>query len=181
LIFIGELGDKTQIAAGTGTLANKKKVRLIFFSSALALVAVAGLTVFGAGFISKELIPTIERVGGVLLVLYGLYLYSNADDSISGEVGEIPKNNYVLFISHFSVVFAAELGDKTQIATLAVAVKNQTHLLTVFSASALALVTVTAITVWGITKIPSRWVKNVQRMGALGMIAYGIYMFYSTT
>jgi len=55
LIFIGELGDKTQIAAGTGTLANKKKVRLIFFSSALALVAVAGLTVFGAGFISKEL------------------------------------------------------------------------------------------------------------------------------
>jgi len=101
----------------------------------------------------------------VLLVLYGLYLYSNADDSISGEVGEIPKNNYVLFISHFSVVFAAELGDKTQIATLAVAVKNQTHLLTVFSASALALVTVTAITVWGITKIPSRWVKKCTAYG----------------
>jgi len=30
LIFIGELGDKTQIAAGTGTLANKKNIRVIF-------------------------------------------------------------------------------------------------------------------------------------------------------
>lgn len=179
MIFIGELGDKTHIAAGTGTLANQKNIKIIFASSTLALVLVAGITVFSAGLIPSVYIPTIVKAGGTMLILYSLYLYSQAGKS-GGLDEEDPynKNSWVLFISHFSVVFIAELGDKTQIATLAIAIENQSYLLTVFMASATALATVTAITVWGVTKIPTKCVTPVQRLGAVLMLAYGVYMIF---
>jgi putative Ca2+/H+ antiporter (TMEM165/GDT1 family) len=177
IVFIGELGDKTQIAAGTGALANRKDTRIIFLSSALALVSVAALTVFFAGLIPPEFVPTITKVGGAMLIAYGIYLYldSGSDD----EEDSSEKSGWILFFSHFSVVFVAELGDKTQIATLAVAIENQSYLFLVFSASASALVTVTAITVWGVTKIPNEMVQNIQKAGAVLMSIYGAYMIIS--
>lgn len=176
LVLINELGDKTQIAAGTGTLANARRVNIIFFSSALALTCVAGITTFAAGLIPTSAVPTIKQVGGVLLTLYGIYLFKIAGKPDNEGYEEETGTGWRLFFSHFAVVFIAELGDKTQITTLAVAVENQADLFMVFLASASALVTVTMITVWGVTKIPLMWVPRVQRFGAILMIAYGIYM-----
>ena len=178
LIFIGELGDKTQFAAGTGALANRKKVLVIFFSSALALIGVASITVLFAGLIPSEYIPTIKKFGGVALILYGILLYCRNDDS-DEEEDITGADNLKLFFSHFSVVFIAELGDKTQMITLGSALENQSHLYLVFVASASALVTVTALTVWGVTKIPTEWVQKVKLFGIAGMIGYGIYMIFS--
>jgi putative Ca2+/H+ antiporter (TMEM165/GDT1 family) len=176
LVFIGELGDKTQIAAGTGTLANRKQTSTIFLSSILALVTVSGLTVFGAGLIPATLVPTLTLVGGGLLIFYGIYLFFKTDKSDGEDETFEEKSAWGLFASQFLVVFLAELGDKTQIATLGAAIKNQAELLIVFIASASALVAVTSITVWGITKVPGAWVKNLQRIGAALMVAYGVYM-----
>lgn len=176
-VFIGELGDKTQIAAGTGTLANKRKIGIIFFSSSFALIAVAGITVYFAGLIPENTIPYIKKVGGALLVVYGTYLYTQSGKADDETEESSQVNDWALFLSHFSVVFMAEMGDKTQIATLAVAIENQSHLFTVFLASGSALVTVTGITVWGVTKIPSHWVIRVQQIGAFLMVIYGMYMF----
>jgi Ca2+/H+ antiporter, TMEM165/GDT1 family len=50
-----------------------------------------------------------------------------------------------LFLVTFLAVFVAELGDKTQLATLSFAAENRGSLLIVFAASALALVTTSAI------------------------------------
>jgi putative Ca2+/H+ antiporter (TMEM165/GDT1 family) len=61
LVFIGELGDKTQIATGTGTLANRGQPQVVFFSSTLALVTVAGLTVFFAGLIPPAVLPQVQK------------------------------------------------------------------------------------------------------------------------
>lgn len=177
LVFIGELGDKTQIAAGTGTLANARSVKIIWLSSSVALVCVAGLTVFGAGLIPTRFIPTITLVGGALLALYGIYLLRKAGTAIEAQEGEDRQSNgWKLFVSHFTVVLIAELGDKTQMATLAVALENQVNLPLVFFASASALVSVTTLTVWGVTKIPSAAIVRVQQIGALLMIGYGLYM-----
>jgi len=50
-----------------------------------------------------------------------------------------------LFLWTFAAVFLAELGDKTQLATMSFAASNRHALLLVFIASALALVTTSAI------------------------------------
>lgn len=181
LVFVGELGDKTQIAAGTSTLAYRHYARLLFFSSSLALTTVAGLTVFISVLIPSSILSNIQLVGGLLLVLYGLYLLFRQPAAVEVEQTEQEFRNHGLrlFWAHFAIVFLAELGDKTQIVTFASAVQNHTHLLTVFAGSACALITVTGLTVWGATKIATKWVPLIQKIGALGLIGFGVYMYTS--
>jgi putative Ca2+/H+ antiporter (TMEM165/GDT1 family) len=178
IVGIGELGDKTQIASGIGALANRSNVKIIFFSSALALMSVAGITTLFAGFIPDDYLPKIIKAGGFLLIIYGIYLFAKASEN-DGEIIQeliVGADAKKLFITHFTVVFMAELGDKTQIATLAIAIDNQAELFTVFVASASALVFITAITVWGITKIPLDWINPIQKLGSMLMMGYGVHM-----
>jgi len=81
-----------------------------------------------------------------------------------------------VFFSTFGVVVTAEMGDKTQVFTAGAAIKNNADLLAVFVGSASALVTVTTLTVWGVSFIPPRFIKHLQMGGALALVAYGIYM-----
>lgn len=180
IVGIGELGDKTQIASGVGALANRNNVKIIFFSSALALVLVAGITTLFAGFIPENYLPKIIKIGGFLLIIYGIYLFNKANEIKEELMQELITGAGVkkLFLTHFTVVFMAELGDKTQMATLAIAIDNQSQLFVVFLASASALVFVTAVTVWGFTKIPSKWINKIQKLGAILMIVYGGHMLF---
>ena len=71
--------------------------------------------------------------------------------------------NWQLFLTTFASVFLAELGDKTQLATLALA-SGQRSRWTVFFAAALALVATTAIAVvvgeaLG-RAVPAVWIKR---------------------
>ena len=178
IVGIGELGDKTQIATGTSALAHKENTRIIFLSSASALIFVAGITVFSAGFIPEKYTTTLVNIGGFLLIVYGLYLLlKNSDkDDDTNETNNESTDKLKLFTTNFLVVFFAELGDKTQIATLAIAIENQAQLFVVFLASATALTLITYLTTWGITKIPEHWIGNIQKLGAVLLILYGIYM-----
>lgn len=176
LVFIGELGDKTQIATGTGTLANPKNTNIIFWSSSIALMTVSGLTVLFTGFLPENWMPYIKIVGGIWLIYYGITLFKKDYDIDSAEADLEKKEVWLLFRYNFIFIFINELGDKTQYATMGSAFNNHSSLLIVFLASTTALVTVTALTVWGASKIPSKFVPVVQKAGAVGMIIYGIYM-----
>ena len=72
--------------------------------------------------------------------------------------------NWKLLVSTYAAIFIAELGDKTQLATLSLSATGSR--LTVFAGAALALVTTTAIAVFAgesATRfIPPSWI----RMGA---------------
>ena len=71
--------------------------------------------------------------------------------------------DWKLFASTFGLIFIAEMGDKTQIATLALAGGGSSRWV-VFSAAALALVATTAIAVLGgavVNRyIPPIWIKR---------------------
>ena len=85
-----------------------------------------------------------------------------------------------LFATVFSTIFVAELGDKTQLATLLYASERAHPKLTVFAASASALVVTSALGVLGGSLI-AEWVspRLVRWIAGIGFIAVGFWILVS--
>lgn len=85
-----------------------------------------------------------------------------------------------LFATVFASVFVAELGDKTQLATLLYSARAGNPKLTVFAASASALVLTSAIGV-----LAGGWVSQhvsprlLQWAAGIGFIAIGVWILWS--
>jgi Ca2+/H+ antiporter, TMEM165/GDT1 family len=82
--------------------------------------------------------------------------------------------DWKLFGSTFALIFLAELGDKTQLATLSLAASGKSRWL-VFAGAAAALVATSAIAVIlgeGVARIiPEIWIK---RAAGLGFLVLGV-------
>ena len=85
--------------------------------------------------------------------------------------------DFRLFATVFSTIFVAELGDKTQLATMLYASDASHPKLTVFAASATALVLTSALGVLAGSAV-SEYVspKIVRWVAGLGFIAVGIWV-----
>ena len=84
------------------------------------------------------------------------------------------------YVAVFVSVFLAELGDKTQLATLVFAASPDVARLGVFAASAGALVLSSAIAV-GIGSTLGQWLpaQHLRTGAAMGFIAIGAWMLWS--
>jgi putative Ca2+/H+ antiporter (TMEM165/GDT1 family) len=85
-----------------------------------------------------------------------------------------------LFATVFATIFVAELGDKTQLATLLYASNASHPKLTVFAASASALVLTSALGVLGgavVSQLVS--VKVLRWAAGLGFMAVGVWVLAS--
>ncbi len=78
--------------------------------------------------------------------------------------------DWKLFTSTFTLIFLAELGDKTQLATLSLAASGKSRLL-VFVAAAVALTATSAIAVLAgeavARAVPEVWIRRVAGLGFL--------------
>jgi putative Ca2+/H+ antiporter (TMEM165/GDT1 family) len=82
-----------------------------------------------------------------------------------------------LFATVFATVFVAELGDKTQLATLLYAAEASHPKLTVFAAAASALVVSSALGVLGGTAVSQVASPRVLRwVAGLGFVAVGLWV-----
>jgi putative Ca2+/H+ antiporter (TMEM165/GDT1 family) len=79
VVFVAELGDKTQIAT-FGLAASQEGGRLsVFAGSALALIATSLIAVVAGAAIGKAVPPVwLERAGGVLFLVLGAWTLWNA-------------------------------------------------------------------------------------------------------
>ena len=85
--------------------------------------------------------------------------------------------NFGLFATVFATVFVAELGDKTQLATMLYASDAENPRLTVFAASAAALVLSSAIGVVAGQAISAYLSPGVIRwVAGLGFVAVGVWI-----
>ena len=80
----------------------------------------------------------------------------------------------------FVTVFLAELGDKTQLATLLFASQGQHHPLWVFAAAASALVTSTAVAVV-LGNAAAQYLSAIplKLIAGLGFVAIGVWTIWS--
>lgn len=84
--------------------------------------------------------------------------------------------DWKIFITVFASVFIAELGDKTQLATLLFAADKEVSKTLVFFAASAALIVATAIGVMA-GSVMSQYIneRTLQILAGVGFIAIGVY------
>jgi len=74
VIFLAEMGDKTQLAAMT-MAAQTKKPWAVFIGASVALVAVSGLGVLVGSFVGDYLpLDWVKRVAAVAFIVIGVLM-----------------------------------------------------------------------------------------------------------
>lgn len=164
LVFIAELGDKTQLAVMTQTCKYRCALP-VFLGGSIALTAVTALGV-GAGQALRYLIPevAIRMVAALAFVVMGglIWVHSvRSGDDTTGDPGPCGCEsasppltdqrklwNWQAFATTLTLLFFAELGDKTQLTVVGLTGK-QSMPLPVFVGGASALTVVTALGVIG--------------------------------
>jgi len=135
LLFVAELGDKTQLAVITQVCKYRRPWQ-IFLGASLALAAVTGLGI-ALGQLLGALVPELlmRRLAAGAFVVIGLLILYNlvrtrdtAGDACACTTEPVKpedarRQNWLAFSSTFGLLFVAELGDKTQLAALSMATK----------------------------------------------------------
>ena len=88
--------------------------------------------------------------------------------------------DWKVFVTIFGAVFIAELGDKTQLATMLFAADKEVSKYTVFIAASAALIVATAIGVLA-GSLLSEYIdeKYLHYIAGIGFIAIGAYTLYN--
>ncbi len=154
LVFIAELGDKTQLAVLSQT-CKFRSTWPVFAGGSLALAVVTAIGAIAGQLLSRVIPPqTLQIIAGILFVIMGVHTWFESrkvdeEDAICaiGE-GDCPRWDWRAFAATFGLLFVAELGDKTQLAVMGLA-SGAASLLPVFLGGALALTAVTGLAVAG--------------------------------
>ncbi|MGK5093927.1 TMEM165/GDT1 family protein [Deltaproteobacteria bacterium TL4] len=119
LIFLAELGDKTQLVCMT--LAARYRGRPVLIGAIAAFVVLNTLGVlFGASLAAWIPRLYIDIAVALLFGVFGVQALSiKEDEDESDEVTE--TRGKALWLTAFLMIFLAELGDKTQIAVVGLA------------------------------------------------------------
>lgn len=117
VVFVAELGDKTQLLAMT--LATRHRPLPVLAGIALAEGTTNLLGVVVGGTLGAALPEPALRIGGGLLFLvFAWRAWAGDDDDGGGEV-EVRAGHVVRSV--FVAMFVAELGDKTMLTTATLA------------------------------------------------------------
>jgi putative Ca2+/H+ antiporter (TMEM165/GDT1 family) len=118
LLFLAELGDKTQLM--TMTLAHRYPVRPVV-AGVFSAFLVLNLLAIGVGAALYRYVPTelVLVAAGLLFLFFAWRSWCEADGE-DEEEGEAVDGRSA-FVASFTLIFVAELGDKTQLALIALA------------------------------------------------------------
>jgi Ca2+/H+ antiporter, TMEM165/GDT1 family len=148
VIFLLELPDKTALAALL--LATRHRPLPVFLGASAAFVVQSAVAVAAGSLLSLLPRQPIRIGAGLLfLVMAALLVRRNLrkeDDEEQRAVEQEEGRHHRPFVTAFTVVFVAEWGDLTQLATAALQARYQEPVV-IFVAATLALWAVSAIAV----------------------------------
>ena len=175
LIFLAELGDKTQLTAMA--LALRYPWQRIFVGIAAAFF-VLNLAAVAVGKILFLMLPIfwVTLVSALLFLYFGYSTLRHACDSEDDDGP--PPTAATAARTAFIMIFMAELGDKTQLVTASQAAQHSDSLMgmsTVFASSTLALWCVSLIGIFAgkqlVRFIPLCW---IHRTAGFMFLVFGV-------
>jgi Ca2+/H+ antiporter, TMEM165/GDT1 family len=173
VIFVAELGDKSQLMALT--FATRYKALPILIGITIATAAVHAVSVLVGAVLSVAL-PTrlITLIAG--LAFLGFAAWTLRGDKLDEEEeSKAQRTNRSAIIAASSAFFLAELGDKTMLATITLATTH--NLFWVWLGSTVGMVTADALAI-GVGKIlGTRLPEKAIRYGAAAaFVVFGILL-----
>ncbi|MBT9140342.1 MAG: hypothetical protein DDT30_00918 [Dehalococcoidia bacterium] len=173
-VLLAEMGDKTQLV--TLAMATLFPPRQVLFGALAALAVITGIAVVLGEFLATYLpVETTLLGSGIFFFLAGLYLYFKQE---SQEEKIIPPKHGVA-VQTFALVFLAELGDKTQLASIALTAAYHAPVAVFFGAMAGQLVNHSAAAYLGsrfLTRLPANTIKVTS---ALLFIIFGVAFIFA--
>jgi putative Ca2+/H+ antiporter (TMEM165/GDT1 family) len=170
-IFIAEMGDKTQLLALT--FATKFKALNVILSIAVATILTHLLAVI-AGRMIASFFPVliIQIIASLFFIAFGVWTLYNNDSGDTDKGNKLPTTSFFTMTLAF---FIAEMGDKSQLATMTLSMKYKTPAL-VLAGTTLGIICADTIAIiLGMVmgkKIPQ---KIVTFISAIIFLASGIF------
>jgi len=119
VVFLAELGDKSQLM--TMTYALRHRWWVVLSGVAIAAFLVHGLSVTIGHFVGLTLPERpIAFAAAIAFLLFAAWTWRDSRRNDDADVAPVPEPRYVIFAVISSFVLA-ELGDKTMLATVALA------------------------------------------------------------
>ncbi len=174
MVFLAELGDKTQLVALT--LASRFKATVVLAGILTATLAVHVISVLLGGGLGSVLPEAwIKFAAGIAFIGFGLWTLRG--DSLEEGEAQSSKHGLSPFWVVVTTFFIAELGDKTMLSTVALATSHS--IIPVWIGSSLGMVVSDglAIAVGRIlgTKLPERTVKVGAALVFFGFGAFNVF------
>jgi putative Ca2+/H+ antiporter (TMEM165/GDT1 family) len=170
LLFLAEMGDKTQLMAMT--LAHRYKVLPVVVGTFAAFALLNLLAVLvGEGL--ARIVPrnAVLALAGLLFLLFA---WRSWRDSAEEPTEATTIDHRRAWLTSFTLIFVAELGDKTQLAMVALAAKTGA-LWSVYIGGTLALWTVSLLGILvGHTLLRRIEPRRVHRAAALLFLVFGL-------
>ncbi len=118
MIFMAEFADKTMIATTSLALASRKLLPVVLIST-IAFMS-ANLVPIGVAMFMRSTVPyeLLRVISAILFILFGLMYLLVAEKN---EHKIVYRGLWTVFV----LVFMSELGDKTQLSIVAIALKSK--------------------------------------------------------
>lgn len=167
VIAAAELGDKTQLL--TLGFASRYPAWTVIGAVSTATALLMALAVIFGKAINYYIPETaLQVIAGIIFILFGLWtLFGKEEDE-----EESKSNNHNPFWLVFGSFFLAELGDKTQLATLTLSAKYGTPFQVWVGATA-GMVGVNVI-----AALAGNWVKTVVSQRAIKVLGSAVFLIF---
>jgi len=168
-VVVAEMGDKTQLLAMA--MASKYKAKDVLIGVFVATIFNHAMAVAVGSYLSSVIpMDTVKIVAAISFLVFGLWTLRG--DKIDDENEK--KSKFGPIVTVAIAFFIAEMGDKTQLMTIAIAAENQQPFLILMGTTAGMMVADSIGIIggaWMCRHVPEKYIK---------WIAGLIFMFFGT-
>ncbi len=177
VIFVAELGDKSQLMAMTFATRYKARDVILGITAATAIVHLGSVAIgrwVGGAFADSQWIITL--IAGVAFLIFGAWTL-RGDELTDEEAQKAKRSKGAAIIAVGIAFFLAELGDKTMLATITLATKEDWF--GTWVGSTLGMVAADALAIVVGAVLGKRLPEKVIKIGAaIAFFVFGVILIW---